>query len=337
MTALPSVTLALRDNLIPHHAMTIRSVYTELVLPAEAAAKEDRKAHLIAIRVLGYLLLYPLNDVCRSVIAQEIASCNVPFLECKMRSNHLSIYKHKERTPAPSSHSSRSSFDNLQEMIQAVLAQSPSKPGSTKQQALVRDNFRCMVTGRLDQKSYFKYSSEMERPEEITETQCCHIFPNMLGNIETGEKANYVADIWTMFRRFGYRELQRELSGDLIHRLGNVLTLSGNLHSMMDTLELWFEPIEGMKNRYRVQIIQDANDLLHAPKEVEFTTSRDIPLPNPKYLSIHAACCRVAHLSGAAEPIDDIQRDIEELPVLANNGASLDTLTYALQRLAPPV
>jgi len=38
------------------------------------------------------------------------------------------------------------------------------------------------------------------------------------------------------------------------------------------------------------------------PKYVEFRTGRpDLPLPSPRYLEIHAAVCRIAHMSGAAD------------------------------------
>ncbi|KAI0363062.1 hypothetical protein BV20DRAFT_915189, partial [Pilatotrama ljubarskyi] len=55
-------------------------------------------------------------------------------------------------------------------------------------------------------------------------------------------------------------------------------------------------------------------------------------LPNPRYLKLHAACCWIAHMSGAAEYLELIYRDVEELPVLAHNGASADVLTFALHR-----
>ena len=38
----------------------------------------------------------------------------------------------------------------------------------------------------------------------------------------------------------------------------------------------------------------------------------DFPLPNPTYLRIHAACCRVAHLSGATKYIEKILDDQDD-------------------------
>ena len=42
-------------------------------------------------------------------------------------------------------------------------------------------------------------------------------------------------------------------------------------------------------------------------------------------------CCRVAHMSGAAEYLDKLICDMEELHVLAEDGTSADMLAYALQ------
>lgn len=59
-------------------------------------------------------------------------------------------------------------------------------------------------------------------------------------------------------------------------------------------------------------------------------TSGSLALPNPQYLRIHAACCKVAHLSGAAEYLDEAYRDMEMLQVLTNDGSSAQVLDVAL-------
>ena len=55
-----------------------------------------------------------------------------------------------------------------------------------------------------------------------------------------------------------------------------------------------------------------------------------LPVPAPELLTLHATCCKVAHLSGAAEYIDKVYRDVEEMGVLASDGTSGDILSYAL-------
>ena len=70
----------------------------------------------------------------------------------------------------------------------------------------------------------------------------------------------------------------------------------------------------------------------------------DARLPNPKLLALHAACARVAHMSGAAktfdelecdvedEAFDELERDVEETRVLAFDGSS----ACLLDHLTPP-
>ncbi len=60
------------------------------------------------------------------------------------------------------------------------------------------------------------------------------------------------------------------------------------------------------------------------------TEKPELPLPDPALLALHATCCKVAHLSGAAEHIDQNYRDADEIGVLAEDGTSGDVLSYAL-------
>jgi len=108
------------------------------------------------------------------------------------------------------------------------------------------------------------------------------------------------------------------------------MTLKTNLHDLFDKLALWFESTvgrtqisvlsrsqvdnrQGTPNSYKVCVCSSL-DGYHAaariPEHVEFTTERqDLPLPSPRYLEIHAACCRVAHMSGAADYYRDLDDD----------------------------
>ena len=59
-----------------------------------------------------------------------------------------------------------------------------------------------------------------------------------------------------------------------------------------------------------------------------------LPTPASELLALHAACCKVAHLSGAAEHIDRVYRDADEIGVLSGDGTSGDMLGYALLSLS---
>ena len=95
-----------------------------------------------------------------------------------------------------------------------------------------------------------------------------------------------------------------------------------------------YTPVQ-QANVYRVILSPRLEPLrrhLGIQETVHFIAHSNSPLPNPKYLAIHAACCRVAHMSGAAEYLDGILRDMEELQVLSEDGASADVLAFALHR-----
>jgi hypothetical protein len=65
-----------------------------------------------------------------------------------------------------------------------------------------------------------------------------------------------------------------------------------------------------------------------APMVVKFTSKyEEAPLPEPRLLALHATCARVAHMSGAAEFLDQLRWDAEETRVLAFDGSSARLLS----------
>ena len=68
---------------------------------------------------------------------------------------------------------------------------------------------------------------------------------------------------------------------------------------------------------------------------VTFSRSDDrLELPDPQLLALHATCARVAHMSGAAEAFDEVEREVEDTRVLASNGSSAHLLDHLLTPFA---
>lgn len=67
---------------------------------------------------------------------------------------------------------------------------------------------------------------------------------------------------------------------------------------------------------------------------ITFSTDTGLPLPDPRFLALHAACARVLHTIAMTEVIDRIIEDWENTTVLAEDGSSAELLTYALS-MAP--
>lgn len=127
---------------------------------------------------------------------------------------------------------------------------------------------------------------------------------------------NYAASIWAVLHRFGYKRLPDDLIGTKIHRLENVMTLDPGFHWKFDQLKVWFVATDE-PNKYKLNASDDLQ--LRGYKEyITFTTPNpeNLPVPSSDYLAIHAACARGAHLSGAAEYIDEVYRDMEDTKTL---------------------
>jgi hypothetical protein len=88
-------------------------------------------------------------------------------------------------------------------------------------------------------------------------------------------------------------------------------------------------------NTYRVHTsIPDILMLQHlgANPVITFTsTDPSLPLPNPEYLKLHAAVCRVAHMCGAADYLNQQDRDFDRTAVLACDGSSANLLSSRLK------
>ena len=78
--------------------------------------------------------------------------------------------------------------------------------------------------------------------------------------------------------------------------------------------------------------VQTTFPILPHPLVVTFTTTTNLELPNPKYLKLHAAVCRIAHMSGAAGYLDLYDREIEERWVMACDGSTADLLVSRLSQ-----
>jgi len=134
-----------------------------------------------------------------------------------------------------------------------------------------------------------------------------------------------------------------ELDGSKIHRLANIVTLDHFLHTQFDRLALWLEADDTQRHVYRICPTDD--DIIRGlPNVVTFVSYHaNLELPDPRYIKMHAACCRVAHMSGAAGYMDDIVDDLDkgQTKVLSEDGSGNTLLEFALlggrvMRIAAP-
>jgi len=175
-----------------------------------------------------------------------------------------------------------------------------------------------------------------------TYTECCHIFSQgTLQSLDKGEhQKDHAATAFAMLKMFGLEQLVESLNGKGMHSLGNIITMDMGLHRCFDRLQLWLEPqttaTTTTVNTYTVCVkLDEIFRLVAKPQEqVTFSVPDDVireceargkpipALPDPTLIALHAACARVAHMSGAAEYLDMLERDAEDTTVLASDGSS---------------
>ncbi|KXN89770.1 hypothetical protein AN958_05310 [Leucoagaricus sp. SymC.cos] len=301
----------------------------------DGAAGADKVA-LVLARCLGYLIR-ELPAEANGVVANEVVACNADFEKMKSLSqlyiDHLIrlFRRSKGRTPAPSEHPSRPSFEMHSAFFSEAVEPAPMDHRSAK---------KCIKlhvhgTGRLTEVQF------APKPSPRTCTHYCHIFPpstNWSFDLDdpAEKKKKYAGNVWTIIENFRCIVVLSELDGAKIHHLGNGFTMNEELHSMFDDLSLWFEEVAN--NTYRVRALDPGVGLLTIlppHRTITFTsTDPHLPLPNPEYLRLHAAVCRIAHLSGVASYLDLEDREVERSGVLARDGSSADLLASRLRCVA---
>ncbi|KAF8575890.1 hypothetical protein K439DRAFT_1368763 [Ramaria rubella] len=302
---------------------------------------------LVCARLLGYMIIHSPTAEGHMNIAKEINSCSKGVAQLYQLAKfyidrYLRVFRqNKGRTPVVASHPSRPSFDAIQDKLKLLLECPPKNHSDAKAATLVRDGYCCMVTGVCDMASFMANDQldNMVRAKqlEVRTTQCAHIFAPSTsqgsGDNQDRPKHHYAASAWAVMERMGGVFLPDELNGAAVHRLENILTLEVSIHDMFDSLYLWFEATaDNLPNSYRV-CSNNPVLITHIPSPVTFTsTHSSLPLPDPRYLALHAACAKVAHLSGGGEYIETVYRDMDSAEVLANNGSSADVLEAALAR-----
>ncbi|KAH6904805.1 hypothetical protein BKA70DRAFT_1295150 [Coprinopsis sp. MPI-PUGE-AT-0042] len=297
----------------------------------------------IHARILGYLLLYALDPRGRTWVAEEIIRCGgeTPKLHelAQVYQDHFfpAFLQHRKRIPAPSPHPSNPDHDQDSVQFFSAIVPPPTSHQAAKQAALRRDNFRCILTRHNDHLHVQECRQQglpiPQGPSGITNS--AHIFPPFLNDIpaldepDPNHKREWSGTVWTIMKNFGGLVVLNELDGAQMHRLGNILTLHTAYHGLFDALSLWLEPdpaynddIHFIVHSHEPSFLFQGVDRHITFANAEHGTNHE--LPNPRFLKIHAAACRIAHLSGAAEVMErwDNEDGDSDTRVLASDGGS---------------
>ncbi|QRW03504.1 HNH endonuclease [Ceratobasidium sp. AG-Ba] len=234
------------------------------------------------------------------------------------------------RTPKTSDHPSRTLSMEQEEMLNEMISQTKRDPHAVKSLALRRDGYRSSLSRLIDMPSVEAGLASRENTDVyVAYTEAAHIIPFSLS--KEGERSS---KIWTTLENFSGMNLLTKLSGDNINWLGNMLTLSADEHRCFGQMNGWLESVKGSPNTYVICGTLPYVGGLSDGAVVTFTTTDDLlELPDPRLIAIHTACAKIYRIKAAAEHVDRILRDLEELPVLREDGSS-DVLNLALQSIS---
>ncbi|KAG8730210.1 hypothetical protein FRC10_002981 [Ceratobasidium sp. 414] len=277
---------------------------------------QDRTAPLLRA-LLEYSPIDP-SDLCNDIAAAATDE-QLKALGCWYRDGVLIPMRASgHRTPWITTHPSADSPNGAGDHNVAGLEPAARDQANTRASAAERDGHCCVLTGIYSDKH-----PDAKTLDLFTDpTVAAHIIPFFW----IGGKPKDRPMIWTVVERYAGIKLE-ELNGKEINKLQNVLTVTEHVHKRFGNLEIWLEAIPNRPNSYYLRKARAG--LLVRPDgyEIIFTTG---PLPEPRYLALHAACARVLHVTGMAEGIDKLLEDWEARKVLSADGSSAELLDCAL-------
>ncbi|KAL0059212.1 hypothetical protein AAF712_014058 [Marasmius tenuissimus] len=307
------------------------------------AHQEDRAQNLVErkrvvnVRILGYFLREGPTDTAIRYVALGVVECERDVERIVMLGEYydkwfIRPFRNAETSFQDSSPLRRfkSEYSSLKEHgeAKAKLLTHPRDSDEAREAALIRDDWRCVLSRTVDYSSYHEDHEAFPPPPKgekhmISTTTVHHIVP-ILTKPQT----------FAVFASFGYPSLEEELGEERIHSLKNLMTVETSVQPPLDEQCMWFQPIEGVPNSYRREIRAADRVLPHhleqwrVPEILEFGTERpELDLPCPRLLALHAAGAKVAQSSGLYDFLEEV-----DAMVLASNAdaPSADLLAVKL-------
>lgn len=208
----------------------------------------------------------------------------------------------------------------------------PHRLRGLRRTCLLRDGNRCVVTGHLDKEVHRLDRAEKRSGSFGVQTQAAHIIPHSLNAIRTvgdalGSTESFVWQILNMFDA----GISDELEGVRIDAPSNAMILATELHDEFGKLRCYLDEVG--PNSYVFRKTRDAAVLSPAANPMPRITFRNhepegsvwADLPSPRLLKLHAACCKMMDLAGAAEYVEYLIDELERMELqgtLATNGSS---------------
>ncbi|PPR08222.1 hypothetical protein CVT24_001237 [Panaeolus cyanescens] len=278
--------------------------------------KGNDKRHYIAF--IACLLFYLTEEnvtgrkaVCKDVSAAECQSDEQLINLGIFYVAHLVETFHRRKTSASSTgvyHPIHAFKGEAEDLIPFIDLSTSYQHKQTKQMALSRDRCHCLLTGQYDPEhigSLGLSDSELLRTKHdgsSAKTNLVHIFPRTLTENfnprKNSPKLEWIARVWHLVQRLWNIDMRDQhgadkLTGDGIHQLRNVLTLSVGIHASFDELSVWCNSNKDSKeNHYFVEAIYPIDMLKIRPDFSTMNPEFVNDVPSRKFLKVHAVICQ---------------------------------------------
>ncbi|CDO71725.1 hypothetical protein BN946_scf184920.g9 [Trametes cinnabarina] len=310
---------------------------------------------IVAARVLGFGLVHAPNDSGRDALVRDILSCDRTELGVLAYLYVFGLIRvfYNPKGPTPAVTPALSPRLSLEAAAQDphVLQPSSSNAAVLRSQTLLRDNHRCVFTGIIDAQSYLaNIAADVDPGTMALATNVAHIISQSIAeNIDGVPPAQQAKFQWArtagaMIERFGGFNAHEVLGHDNLHNPKNAFTATQTPHMYFDSLDLWLTPAMDAQG----QVVCDTYNVCHADgfgpairaaaikPQVTFRSvvdkGKEIHAPDPRIIELHAACAKIAHMSGAAELLREFYMDMDSIAVMTQPHAAYK-LTRALKTL----
>ncbi|PIL35860.1 hypothetical protein GSI_01520 [Ganoderma sinense ZZ0214-1] len=296
------------------------------------------------------VLQYAPNDKGKANVANKILHCGAAYKgPQKENSSHFAqlsdffwrniivpVRVSGGKTPQPRSRMSHSGITSADALRSPAGTEAVNALNSVTDVALRRDRHRCVISGKVDPEAIANgLGVPIGTGFEVS--RVAHIIPfslrNSVGYTSTSASASaaHLPSIWCALECFGGTSLASLMYAG-INSLDNVITLSATLHRYFTAFQIALEPLPDVPNAYKVLTWGKVAPRLGLPKTVKLSSPTDVPLPNPAYLALHAAICKLVWASARAEELTAVLDDLEEVTLLAEDGSSANLINIAIYR-----
>ncbi|KAJ7656301.1 hypothetical protein DFH06DRAFT_469170 [Mycena polygramma] len=290
----------------------------------------------VAARTLGYALLFAPTELECLCVAREINACDRDA-ETLAGLARLYIYGvirmfHNPKGAMPLASPACNPRRSFEDLFSQNLVPAGATPEILEEKIMARDRRRCVFTATGDMQSLIdQHPDVMDLWEERTrsrDVEVAYIISQSLtariGGLTDGARGKlaWASSASTILDRFAGIDV-REILGELgVHSPVNAMLASHDAHARFAdaTFSLEQAPDDAGKNVYTIHDLSPwrTADLLPQATFVSVVYKDEVvEPPSPALLALHAACARVACMSGAADALKEFDKEVEPHRVLS--------------------